>query len=129
MLIILSTKLIENFNWILSRVAPLTLRLREGSIIFRRGPTYYGGTKGSVNDTTPEGYRVVHGNGFKTNEQSSFRVIVQNEVKETNVVHIATNADWRVLVLEPHVFSRVFSWNITSIAVTLISYLFYEFSV
>ena len=28
-----------------------------------------------------------------TNEQSSFRVIVQNEVKETNVVHIATNAD------------------------------------
>ena len=44
------------------------------SVVFRRGPTYYGGTKGSVNDTTPGGYRVVHGNGFKSAYQCTIFV-------------------------------------------------------
>ena len=40
-----------------NRVPPLALRLREGPIIFRPGPTYYGG--GVVNDTTPVLYWIL----------------------------------------------------------------------
>ena len=43
-----------------SRVEPLTLRLMEGPVIFRLGPTYYGGWL--VNNTTPA-RRYVEENG------------------------------------------------------------------